>query len=75
LTNKSSCVIIKVQKRDNKEFKIMKYRVYNENNWSKLMGQYFPTYFYTKREAVAHAEKIGGNAVIERKIGADWVAY
>lgn len=53
----------------------MKYRVYNEKNWSELMGQYFPTYFYTKKEAVAHAEKIGGNAVIERKIGADWVAY
>jgi len=39
------------------------------------MGQYFHTYFRTKREAVAYAEQIGGNAVIERKIGADWVAY
>ena len=53
----------------------MNYRVHNEQNWSERMGQYFHTYFRTKREAVAHAEKIGGNAVIERKIGADWVAY
>lgn len=53
----------------------MNYRVHNEQNWSERMGQYFHTYFRTKREAVAHAEKIGGNAVIERKIGTDWVAY
>lgn len=36
------------------------------------MGRYLATYFRTKREAVAYAEKIGGNAVIERKIGLDW---
>ena len=53
----------------------MKYRVYNEVNWSERLGQYFPTYFRTKREAVAHAEKIGGNAVIEHKVGYTWVAY
>jgi hypothetical protein len=52
----------------------MKYRVYNEQNWSERMGQYLPTYFRTKREAIDHAEKIGGNAVIERKIGTAWVA-
>lgn len=50
----------------------MKFRVYNEKNWSERMGIYFPTYFRTKREAVAYAEKIGGNAVIERKCCTNW---
>jgi hypothetical protein len=57
-----------------KEVKIMKYRVYNEKNYSERMGCYLPTYFRTKREAIAHAEKIG-NATIERKICSEWVAY
>lgn len=52
----------------------MRYRVHNEKNWSERMGQYFNTYFRTKKEAVAYAEKIGGNAVIERKIGLEWFA-
>lgn len=50
----------------------MKYRVYNEQNWSERMGQYLPTYFRTKKEAVAHAEKIG-NATIERKCVNSWI--
>jgi hypothetical protein len=53
----------------------MKYRVHNEKNYSKTMGRYFNTYFKTKREAVAYAEEIGGNAVVEHKIGDRWVAY
>lgn len=52
----------------------MKYRVYNETNYSERLGYYLPTYFKTKREAIAHAEKIGGNAVIERKCVTSWVA-
>lgn len=51
----------------------MKYRVYNESNWDERMGMYFCTYFKTKKEAVAYAEKIG-NATIERKIVSSWVA-
>lgn len=51
----------------------MKYRVYNEQNYSERMGGYFYTYFRTKREAVVHAEKIG-NATIERKVCTTWVA-
>ena len=51
----------------------MKYRVYNEQNYSKRMGTYLATYFRTKREAIAHAEKIG-NATIERKNGNVWIA-
>lgn len=53
--------------------KIMKYRVYNEQNYSERMGGYFYTYFRTKKEAIAHAEKIG-NATIERKVCTTWVA-
>ena len=52
----------------------MKYRVYNEENYSERLGYYLPTYFKTKREAVAYAEKIGGNAVIERKGVSTWTA-
>lgn len=53
----------------------MNYRVYNEKNWSERAGTYFHTYFKTKREAMAHAEKIGGNVVVEKKVGTVWVAY
>lgn len=51
----------------------MKYRVYNEMNYDAQRDYLFPTYFRTKREAIAHAEKIGGNAVIERKCVNIWV--
>ena len=50
----------------------MKYRVYNEKNYSATLNQYFPTYFRTKKEAVAYAEQIG-NATIERKCADTWV--
>ena len=50
----------------------MKYRVYNEQNICKRTGIVFATYFRTKREAIAHAEKIG-NATIERKVCTSWV--
>lgn len=53
----------------------MNYRAYNEKNFSERMGYYLPTYFRTKREAVAHAQKIGGNAVVERCIGGEWFPY
>lgn len=52
----------------------MNYRAYNEQNYSERMGCYLATYFKTKKEAIAHAEKIGGNAVVERKVGSIWVA-
>jgi hypothetical protein len=52
----------------------MKYRVYNAQNYSERIHGYFYTYFRTKKEAIAHAEKIG-NATIERKICSEWVAY
>lgn len=48
----------------------MTYRVYNAKNTPCL----FPTYFRTKREAVAFAQTVE-NAVIERKIGGQWFAY
>ena len=48
----------------------MKYRVHNENNVSAIYT--FHTYFKTKREAVAYANEIGENAIIERKIGSGW---
>lgn len=53
----------------------MKYRAYNEQNISERTGIIFATYFRTKKEAIAHAEKIGGNAKVERKIGNTWVVY
>ena len=53
----------------------MKYRAYNEQNICKRTGIIFATYFRTKREAVAFAEQLGGDAVVERKIGSSWVAY
>ena len=51
----------------------MKWRVYNEINICKRTGMKFPTYFRTKKEAMAHAEKIGGNVVIEKKLVTSWV--
>ena len=50
----------------------MNYRTYNETNWSERMGFYLATYFRTKREAVAHAIAIGGDAKVERKVGSNW---
>lgn len=52
----------------------MKYRVYNEKNISTTTNHIFATYFRTRKEAVAYATEIGGNATIERKIGCEWVA-
>lgn len=51
----------------------MNYRAYNENNICKRTNMIFATYFRTKKEAKAYAEKIGGNYTIERKIGGNWV--
>lgn len=56
-----------------KEIHTMKYRAYNEQNYSKRMGCYLATYFRTKKEAVAHAQKIGGNAKVERNVCGHWV--
>ena len=50
----------------------MKFRVYNEQNICGRTNRAYPTYFKTKKEAVAHAEKIGGNVVVEKKIGGNW---
>ena len=57
---------------NNKGDNTMKYRAYNETNWSERMGFYLATYFRTKREAVAHASAIGGDAKVERKVGSNW---
>ena len=43
----------------------MKYRVEHP--------KYFPAYFYRKSDAVAYAEKCGGE--VERKIGGNWFKY
>ena len=43
----------------------MKYRV--------VHPKYFPAYFYRKSDAVAYAEKCGGE--VERKIGGNWFKY
>lgn len=51
----------------------MKYRVYNEQNIDTKRNMIFAHYTKTKKEAIVHAEKIGGNVVIERKIGCNWV--
>ena len=48
----------------------MKFRVYNKDNITK--AYLFPTYFKTKKEAVAFAETLGDKAVLERKIGGNW---
>lgn len=45
----------------------MKFRVYFKNR------EYFPTYFKTKREAVAYQQEHGGE--IQRKIGCEWFNY
>jgi hypothetical protein len=52
----------------------MNYRTYNEKNICKRTGIIFATYFRTKKEAVAYAKEIGGNAVVERKMVTTWVA-
>lgn len=80
MTNGKPRAIIQIQRKRNTTSKIkeiikMKYRAYNEQNISERTGIIFATYFRTKKEAVAHAEKIGGNAKVERKIGDTWVAY
>ena len=49
----------------------MKFRVYNDKNINNTINKKFPTYFKTKKEAIAYGEKIG-NATIEKKIGGDW---
>ena len=49
----------------------MKYRAYNEKNYSERLGGYFHTFFRTKREAIAWCEAHGGGK-IERKIGGNW---
>ena len=49
----------------------MKFRVYNDVNIDKRTGNKFPTYFKTKKEAVAYSETIE-NATIEKKIGLNW---
>lgn len=51
----------------------MKYRAYNEQNYSERMGCYLAAYFRTKKEAVAHAQKIGGNAKVEKNVCGHWV--
>ena len=61
------------QHRPTKGSKAMKYRVYNEQNIDTKRNMIFAHYTKTKKEAIAHAEKIGGNVVIERKIGCNWV--
>ena len=50
---------------------MLKFRVYNEKNYSEVLHQYLPTYFKTKREAIAYAEKIG-NATIEKRTANEW---
>lgn len=45
----------------------MKFRVYFKDN------KYFPTYFNTKREAVAYQNIHGGE--IQRKVGGEWYSY
>ena len=51
----------------------MKYRVYNENSIDVKRGIIFHNYFSTKKEAVAFSEKIGGNAILEKRIANNWV--
>ena len=45
----------------------MKYRVYFKDN------KYFPSYFYTKSEAVKYQKEYGGE--IQRKVGREWYGY
>lgn len=51
----------------------MKYKVYNQKNYSERLDQYFPRYFYTKREALKYAITLSGQVHIQRKVGAIWV--
>lgn len=51
----------------------MKYRVYNEQNIDTKRNMIFAHYTKTKREAKEHGEQIGGNYIIERQIGGNWV--
>jgi hypothetical protein len=46
---------------------IMKFRVYFKD------GKYWPTFFRTKREALAYQAEMGGE--IQRKIGGEWIGY
>ena len=61
-------------KSQEKEIVIMKYRVYNEKNYSERMGTYLAHYTKTKREAIEYGETVlGGNYTIEKKIASNWV--
>lgn len=54
----------------------MKFRAYNEKNISTgdiMTGHIFATYFRTKKEAIAYAKQIGGNAKVEKGIGGQWI--
>lgn len=51
----------------------MKYRAYNEQNIDTKRDMIFAHYTKTKKEAKEHAEKIGGNAVVERNVCGNWV--
>jgi hypothetical protein len=66
-------VIVARQNNKKEGNKTMNYRTYNESNICKRTNMIFATYFRTKKEAKAYAEKIGGNYTIERKIGGNWV--
>ncbi|MBQ8792760.1 MAG: hypothetical protein IJZ62_04025 [Clostridia bacterium] len=50
-----------------KEVMIMKFRVYFKD------GKYWPTFFRTKREAIAYQAEMGGE--IQRLIGGEWIGY
>lgn len=69
-----AAVVVYFNQKLRKEVRSMKYRVYNAQNYSERIHGYFYTYFRTKKEAIAHAEKIG-NATIEHKVCDSWVAY
>lgn len=53
----------------------MRYRVYNQQNYSERLKQYFPTYFRTKKEALKYAMTLSGQVYIQRKVGTVWVDY
>lgn len=50
----------------------MKWRVYNEKNYSETARMYFHTYFKTKKEALAYASTIE-NPIVEKKLVSTWV--
>ena len=63
------------QSPQEKEINTMKYRVYNEKNYSERMGTYLAHYTKTKREAIEYGNTVlGGNYTIERKVVNSWVA-